>query len=109
MRGRLCVGELCGARSRRGKIPSTLGYLIAQHELGNKKLLYEDARLSSCDLERPRFDLLKFLDTDLFNVPAEDCDAVRGSIVKSWDIDPFSFSLEALLKRRLVPGQPPRL
>jgi hypothetical protein len=48
--------------------------------------------------------MLEFLDTDVFNVSAENCVSFLDSLIESWDIDLATFGMEVVLNRRLIPG-----
>jgi hypothetical protein len=51
-----------------------------------------------------RVGMLEFLDTDVFNVSAENCVSFLDSLIESWDIDLATFGMEVVLNRRLIPG-----
>ena len=44
--------------------------------------------------------VLDFLETDIFNVSAENCVTFLDPMIESWDIDLATFSLEIVLRRR---------
>jgi hypothetical protein len=46
--------------------------------------------------------VLEFLDTDVFNVSAENCIAFLDPLIDSWDIDLNNFGMEIVLNRRLT-------
>jgi hypothetical protein len=48
--------------------------------------------------------VLEFLDTDIFNISAENCISFLNPLIESWDIDLASFGMEIVLNRRLAPG-----
>ena len=48
--------------------------------------------------------MLEFLDTDVFNVSAENCVSFLDPLIEFWDIDLATFSMEVVLNRRLIPG-----
>ena len=50
--------------------------------------------------------VLEFLDTDIFNLSAENCVAFLDPLIESWDIDLATFGMEIVLSRRLAPGNP---
>jgi hypothetical protein len=62
------------------------------------------ARLSHRGYQPMRLAILKFLDTDVFNISAATCTAFLDPIVDSWDIDLKTFAMEVLLNRRLAAG-----
>jgi hypothetical protein len=47
--------------------------------------------------------VLDFLETDVFNVSAENCITFLDPLIESWDIDLATFGMEIVLNRRLVP------
>ncbi|MCP5893858.1 hypothetical protein NL374_27570, partial [Klebsiella pneumoniae] len=53
--------------------------------------------------------VIEFLETDLFNVSAENCLTFLDPLIESWDIDLATFGMEIVLNRRLNPGNPRRL
>jgi len=52
--------------------------------------------------------VLDFLETDIFNVSAENCVTFLDPLIESWDIDLATFGMEIVLNRRLAPGHPKR-
>ncbi len=54
--------------------------------------------------EQARVATLEFLDTDVLDVSVENCVAFLDPIIKSWDIDLKTFTLEFVLSHRLAPG-----
>ena len=52
--------------------------------------------------------VLEFLDTDIFNVSAENCVAFLDPLIESWDIDLATFAMEIVLNRRVAQGEPKR-
>jgi hypothetical protein len=52
--------------------------------------------------------VIEFLDTDLFNVSADNCITFLEPVIESWDIDLATFGMEIVLNRRLNPGNPKR-
>jgi transcriptional regulator with XRE-family HTH domain len=77
---------------------------IAKEELESENWLRLVARLSGRTYEDMRVIVLEFLDTDIFNVSAENCISFLDPLVESWDIDLASFGMEIVLNRRLTPG-----
>ena len=53
--------------------------------------------------------ILEFLDSDVFSVSVENCVSFLDPLIESWDIDLATFSLEIVLSRRLVPGDPKKI
>jgi hypothetical protein len=46
--------------------------------------------------------VLEFLDTDIFNLSAEQCVAFLDPLIESWDIDLATFGMEIILSRRVA-------
>ena len=81
---------------------------IAGEELESENWLRLVARLSNRSYEEMRVMVLEFLDTDIFNVSAENCVAFLDPLIESWDIDLATFAMEIVLNRRVAPGEPKR-
>jgi len=79
---------------------------VAREELENDAWLHAVAQLSGRSYKQMRVIILEFLDTDVFNLSAEDCASFLDPVIESWDIDLSTFSLEIVLNQRLVVGQP---
>lgn len=79
---------------------------IAKEELQSENWLHLVARLSHRSYEDMRVVVLEFLDTDIFNLSAENCVAFLDPLIESWDIDLATFGMEIVLSRRLAPGNP---
>jgi len=79
---------------------------VAQGELENENWLRLVARLSNRSYEQIRVVVLEFLDTDVFNVSAENCVTFLDPLIESWDIDLATFGMEMVLNRRVAPGHP---
>jgi transcriptional regulator with XRE-family HTH domain len=79
---------------------------VAKEELGSENWLRLVARLTGRGYEDMRVIVLEFLDTDIFNVSAENCVSFLDPLIESWDIDLANFGMEIVLNRRLAPGQP---
>ena len=62
------------------------------------------AQLSGRLYEEARVSILEFLDTDVFNVSAENCTSVLDTIIDSWNIDLRTFAMEVIPSRRLTAG-----
>ena len=82
---------------------------VAREELGSENWLTLVARMSGRTYEQMRVVVLEFLDTDLFNVSAENCVAFLDPLIETWDIDIASFGMEIVLNRRLASGDPHRV
>ena len=79
---------------------------VAKEELESENWLHLVARLTHRSYKQMRVVVLEFLDTDVFNVSAENCIAFLDPLIESWDIDLASFGMEIVLNRRLAPGSP---
>ena len=64
------------------------------------------ARLTDRSYEQTRVMVLEFLETDVFNVSADNCVTFLDPLIESWDIDLATFGMEIVLNRRLAPGHP---
>ena len=62
------------------------------------------AQLSGRTYEQMRVAILEFLDTDVFNISADNCVSFLDPMIDSWDLDRKTFGLEVVLNRRLAPG-----
>ena len=76
--------------------------------LGTQNWLQLVARASGRSYKQMRVVVLEFLDTDVFNVSAEDCVSLLDPLIGSWDIDLDSFAMEIALNRTFAPGSPHR-
>jgi transcriptional regulator with XRE-family HTH domain len=81
---------------------------VARQELESENWLHLVSRLSHRSYEQTRVTILEFLDTDIFNVSAENCVSFLDPLIESWDIDLATFGLEIVLNGRLAPGDPKR-
>jgi transcriptional regulator with XRE-family HTH domain len=79
---------------------------VAKDELESESWLRLVARLSGRSYEQMRVILLEFLDTDVFNISVENCVSFLDPLIKTWDIDLVTFTMEIVLNRRLAPGHP---
>jgi transcriptional regulator with XRE-family HTH domain len=77
---------------------------VVKEELESENWLRLVARLGGRTHEDMRVIVLEFLDTDIFNVSAENCVSFLAPLIESWDIDLASFGMEIVLNRRLAPG-----
>jgi len=78
---------------------------IAKDELQSEERLRLVAERTHRSYEQLRVTVLDFLDTDIFNVSADNCVAFMDPLIESWDIDLANFGMEIVLNRSLVPGQ----
>jgi transcriptional regulator with XRE-family HTH domain len=81
---------------------------VAKEELESENWLRLVARMSDRTYEQMRVIVLEFLDTDVFNISAENCNAFLDPLIETWDIDFATFAMEIVLSRRLAPGNPRR-
>jgi transcriptional regulator with XRE-family HTH domain len=81
----------------------------AKEELHSENWLHLMASRSGLSYEQMRVVVLEFLDTDLFNVSAQNCVSFLDPLIEFWDIDLASFGMEIVLNRRLAPGHSRRL
>jgi len=81
---------------------------VVREELDSENWLRLVARLSRRSYEDMRVIVLEFLDTDIFNVSAENCVSFLDPLIESWDIDLRTFGMEIVLSRRLAPGHSKR-
>ena len=79
---------------------------VTREELEHESWLRLVARLSDRSYEQMRVKALDFLETDIFNVSAENCVSFLDPLIESWDIDLATFGMEIVLNRRLAPGHP---
>src|SRR5437899_18004 len=75
---------------------------LAREELRNERWVRLVARLSHRRYEQMRVLVLEFLDTDIFNLSAEQCVAFLDPLIESWDIDLTTFGVEIVLSRRVA-------
>ena len=81
---------------------------VTKEELDDESWLRLVARLSDRSYEEMRVIVMEFLETDLFNVSAENCLTFLEPLIESWDIDFSTFGMEIVLNRRLNSGTPKR-
>ena len=79
---------------------------VTKRELKDEDWLRLVAQLSDRSYEQMRVKALDFLETDIFNVSAENCVTFLDPLIESWDIDLATFGMEIVLNRRLAPGHP---
>lgn len=77
---------------------------VAREELDDENWLRMVARLADRSYAQVRVIVLEFLETDLFNVSAENCMTFLDPLIESWDIDLATFGMEIVLNRRLTSG-----
>jgi transcriptional regulator with XRE-family HTH domain len=81
----------------------------AQQELEREEWLKLVAQLSGRSYEEVRVKILDFLETDIFNISAENCLSFLDPLIDSWDIDLTNFGMEIVLDRRLSSAHIKRL
>ncbi len=81
---------------------------VTKGELDDEDWLRLVARLTGRSYEEMRVTVIEFLETDIFNVSAENCITFLDPLIESWDIDLATFGMEIVLNRRLSPGSPKR-
>ena len=79
---------------------------VTKQELNDENWLRLVARLTDTSYEQMRVTALDFLETDVFNVSAENCVTFLDPLIESWDIDFATFAMEIVLNHRLAPGHP---
>ncbi|MGB8474757.1 MAG: helix-turn-helix transcriptional regulator [Candidatus Acidiferrum sp.] len=79
---------------------------VAREELANENWLHQVARLTGRSYEQVRVKILEFLDTDVFNLSVDHYTAFLDPLIKSWDIDLATFSMEIVLNQSLAAGGP---
>ena len=77
---------------------------VARKELQSEEWLRLMARSSARSYKQMRVAILKFLDTDVFNISVENCVSFLDPIIDSWDIDLQTFGMRVVLNRRLTAG-----
>src|SRR5205809_1662241 len=75
---------------------------VARDELDNERWLRTVARLSGRTFAETRVTILEFLDTDVFHVSQQQCDAFLDPLIASWDIDLATFGLEIVMNHRVT-------
>jgi transcriptional regulator with XRE-family HTH domain len=77
---------------------------VARQELDNEYWVRMIAQLGGRSYEEMRVIVLEFLDTDIFQVSAENCVSFLDPLIESWDVDLATFALEIILNRRVAAG-----
>ena len=75
---------------------------VAQEELGNEAWVQTVARLSGQSYEQTRATTLEFLDSDVFDLSAENIASFLEPLLESWEINLETFALEIVLNRRVT-------
>jgi transcriptional regulator with XRE-family HTH domain len=77
---------------------------VTREELDDENWLRMVAGLTGRSYTQVRVIVLEFLETDLFNVSAENCVTFLDPLIESWDIDLTTFGMAIVLNRRLISG-----
>lgn len=75
---------------------------VARERLESKGWLRGMAQAAGRTDARMRAAILKFLNTDVFNVSVENCVSFLDPLIESWDIDLKTFGVEIVLNHRLA-------
>lgn len=75
---------------------------LAREEMKNERWGRLVTRLSHRRNAQMRVLVRDFLDTDIFNLSAEQCVAFLDPLIESWDIDLATFGMEIILSRRVA-------
>jgi transcriptional regulator with XRE-family HTH domain len=78
---------------------------VAKQELENETWLRLVARLGNRTYEQMRVIVLEFLDADVFDVSAKNCESFLDPLIESWDIDLVTFGMDIVLNHSVAPGQ----
>lgn len=81
---------------------------VVREELDSENWLRIVARLNGRSYEETRVTVLEFLDTDIFNLSAENCSSFLEPLIEAWEMDLATFGIEIVLNRRLAPVSPKR-
>jgi transcriptional regulator with XRE-family HTH domain len=79
---------------------------VTREESNDERWIRRVARLADRSHEQMRVMVLDFLETDIFNVSADNCVTFFEPLIESWDVDLATFGMEIVLNRRLAPGPP---
>jgi transcriptional regulator with XRE-family HTH domain len=79
---------------------------VAKQELESEDWLHLVARFSGRSYAEMRGIILEFLDTDVFDISAENCVSFLEPLIDSWDVDLATFGIEIVLNNRLASGDP---
>jgi transcriptional regulator with XRE-family HTH domain len=73
----------------------------ARQELHSDEGIHAIARLSGRSFKETRVTILNFLDTDVFNLTADHCEAYLDPLIESWGIELVSFRMDIALNHQL--------
>lgn len=79
---------------------------VTREEFKDEDWLGRVAQAGGRSLEEMRVVGIDFLETDVFNLSADNCVTFFGPLIESWDVDLVTFGMEIVLNRRLAPGPP---
>ena len=77
---------------------------VTKEELDDEKWVRRVARFIDRSYEEMRVIVIEFLETDLFNISADNCVTFLDPLIESWDIDLATFALDIILNPRVVSG-----
>ena len=77
---------------------------VAKRELQDSQWIHRVARITRQTYEDARVLVLNFLDRDVFHISNEKCMIFLESLVRRWDIEFDTFSMEVALNRHLTDG-----
>ena len=78
---------------------------VARNELENERWMRSVATLRNQSYEEARTIIMEFLDTDVFSISVDHCNAFLAPMIECWDIDLMTFGMEVSLNRLLSPVQ----
>jgi len=81
---------------------------VTREESKDENWLHQFAQLGDRSHEQMRVKVLDFMETDVFNVSADNCLTFFQPLIESWDVNLETFGMEVVLNRRLAPGPPKR-
>lgn len=79
---------------------------VTREEFKDEDWLRQVAELGNRSHEQMRVVGLDFLETDIFNLSAENCATFFDPLIEAWDVDLQTFGMEIILNRRLASGPP---
>ncbi len=74
---------------------------LTKEELKREKWLRTAAKHSNRSYKQIRVAVLEFLDADVFNITPESCASFLRPLIRSWDIDLASFTLDVVLNPKV--------
>lgn len=75
---------------------------VVRQELDKEQWIRRIARLSHRSYEQMRVSILDFLDANIFNLSMQSGVSFLGPLIKSWDINLATFSMEIVLNRAVA-------